>query len=498
MPDTEPIAGTADVVGTQAERAEIVRETARQIFRRHGYEPVEPPVLERAAPFLDRSGEDIRTRMYIFSDPAGREICLRPELTIPTARLFADRLPGEGRPFRAYYSGPVFRYGRTGEGRFRQFNQLGAELIGEPDEALADAEVLALALALLSGVGVTEHSVAVSDVSVFSGLAQDERLSPSWRARLLRSAPDPTALRVLIDHSTGTTESSATAGIHQALRGVSEHDRDTVLRSLLQDRATTEGTGSRDIDDIVHRTLDRLSEAEGGGLPPVLVDAITELLAIRAPVQEAMERVRTVARAIGSAPILASMTSWERRLERIEAFGIDTTELTMDLSLRRGIAYYSHFIFAVHMPGAAASSLLCAGGRYNDLVATVGGRSSPAVGFAIGLERLVLHLERSAAPVQVPVPEVYVVTGGEIAEVEGIRVATTLRAHGVATEFLNGRRVRYAINAALKRGVRYVAIAGEAEAASDVIVLRDLQSRAQSTLPADEGARKVIDDRTSS
>lgn len=493
VPPTEPLAGTIDLVGPAADRTEALTTALRDAFRQYGYEPVTPPILERAGPFLDRSGEDIRDRMYIFSDPSGREVCLRPELTIPIARLYANKCKGENQLLRASYIGSAFRYDKPRVGRYRQFTQVGAEFIGETDRCLADAETLALADHALRSCGLDHLQIAVSDIELFTSVFDDERLSSTWRRRLRKVASDPKALRSLLDGASEaeTAAPAATLDLQRALASVAESDRNEVLRSLLKSFSIDSGFGSRDIDDIVQRTLEKTATSGHGGLPEDLVAGLVALLGVDGPIAEGLEAVRAVAATHGFTGLPRLVELWERRLELLDALGVDAAALRLDLSLRRGIAYYSGFVFQIQVAGSSTDQV-CAGGRYDELVETLGGRSgTPAVGFALGLERVLLALEQSEAPTATSPLDALVVGGGDVAEVQVLRITAALRAAGITAVFLNGRRVRYALGHAVKRGVRYVAVVGEREAASGVIVLRDLDAHEQVTVTVEEAARLI-------
>src|SRR5712675_2060555 len=117
-------------------------ETLVASYERTGYARVAPAMLQPAEPFLDLSGEDIRRRMYLVNDPAGGELCLRPDLTIPVARDYLASAAA-GRPAKFCYLGPIFRQREDGPA---EFLQAGIESFGRADTAAADAETLALAL----------------------------------------------------------------------------------------------------------------------------------------------------------------------------------------------------------------------------------------------------------------------------------------------------------------------------------------------------------------
>src|SRR5215831_9738482 len=135
-------------------------------FERAGYARVAPAILQPAEPFLDLSGEDIRKRMYLTTDPQGRELCLRPDLTIPVSRDYLAS-PAAGKPRGFCYLGPVFRHRAEGSG---EFLQAGIESFGRSDTTAADAEMLALGLDATAHYGLGAPDIRMGDVALFSAL----------------------------------------------------------------------------------------------------------------------------------------------------------------------------------------------------------------------------------------------------------------------------------------------------------------------------------------
>ena len=157
MKHPEHIAGTKDYLGSDARRLVEIADACTSTFDLYGYARVILPILERSDIFLQRSGEEIRSRMYIFTDPKGRtEICLRPEMTISVARAFLERMAFRRLPVRLSYQGDVFRYDKVREGRYRQFLQAGVELIGSENRLAADVEVMTLALEAVKQAGIAD------------------------------------------------------------------------------------------------------------------------------------------------------------------------------------------------------------------------------------------------------------------------------------------------------------------------------------------------------
>ena len=402
---TQPVSGAFDLADEQATHAESLAEASRAYFRQQGYGPVSPPILERAAPFLDRLGEEIRRHMYIFTDPGGHEVCLRPEMTIPTARLYADAIQGRGGVFRCYYVGPVFRFDWPKEGRYRQFTQAGAEFFGEHDQEVADAEVLALADGLLRSLGVGGLEVVLGDVSFFTALLADDRLAPPWQLRLGRVASDFGALEHELERNAAMV-AAGTIGAHghpdDELGALLDHtppaQRDALLGGVLG-ALGTEHFGVRSPEEVASRLLNRSSAEAAGPLAPEIAAALSALLAVDASLDVGLRQVRQIAVDAGSDALVAVVDAWDRRVALLSERGVDTDAIRLRPRMGRGIDYYTGFVFEIHDGTGSAVSQLCGGGRYDDLVASVGGSDPvPAVGFSLGLERVQLRVAGAASP----------------------------------------------------------------------------------------------------
>src|SRR3954454_5739142 len=167
-------------------------------YERAGYARVQPAILQPAEPFLDLSGEDIRKRMYLTSDPQGRELCLRPDLTIPVSCDYLAS-PAAGKPRGFCYLGPVFRHRGESGG---EFLQAGIEAFGRDDTAAADAEMLALGLDATSHYGLGAPAIRMGDVGLFSSLVAALDLAPAWKRRLIKDFNHKTSLAHDLDQLT--------------------------------------------------------------------------------------------------------------------------------------------------------------------------------------------------------------------------------------------------------------------------------------------------------
>ena len=171
--------GTRDFTPSEME----ARRQLEGLFRREaelcGFREISTPVFEHTELFTIRSGQGIIEEIYAFQDKGGRQIALRPELTAPAMRFFVNELTNLPRPLKLFYFGPCFRYERPQSGRFREFYQFGAELIGAPNPE-SDAEVIGLAAAMIRRSGLKDFTVRIGHIGILraklqgAGVAQEE------------------------------------------------------------------------------------------------------------------------------------------------------------------------------------------------------------------------------------------------------------------------------------------------------------------------------------
>ncbi len=154
-----PVRGTRDLVGEEMRAHRHVVETAHRVAARYGYQEIATPIFEFVEVFARPLGETsdvVSKEMYVFEDRGGDRLTLRPEFTAGVARAFISGAFGQALPAKLFCSGPAFRYERPQKGRYRQFHQIDAEILGAP-EPLADIEVIALGHQILAELGLARH-----------------------------------------------------------------------------------------------------------------------------------------------------------------------------------------------------------------------------------------------------------------------------------------------------------------------------------------------------
>jgi len=361
-------------------------------FAQGGYVQAHPGILQPAEPFLDLSGEDIRKSLYLTTDAAGEELCLRPDLTIPVARDYLAS-SGAGKPAGFSYLGPVFRYRGGGPS---EFLQAGIESFGRADRAAADAEMLALGLEATAAFGVKDVEIRTGDVALFTALIDALNLYPVWRRRLIKDFNRKVSLaddieRLTLAAAPGRNEYE---GVLAALAG-SDRKAALALVTDLMSIAGTTNVGGRTVAEIADRFLEQ-STLKGGALPRDALNIIKRFLAIAGDSDESVAQLRTLA-ADAKLDLSAAIDQLESRVGFMAARGIDTKRVRFATSFGRGLDYYTGFEFELHAKDNGVEPLV-AGGRYDGLMTQLGSPAPiPAVGFSVWIEALTQHARQGSA-----------------------------------------------------------------------------------------------------
>jgi ATP phosphoribosyltransferase regulatory subunit len=352
-------------------------------YVRAGYEQIAPPVLQPAEPFLDLSGEDIRRRMFLTTDPDGRELCLRPDLTIPVSRDYLAS-PAAGKPAGFCYLGAVFRHraGATAE-----FLQAGIESFGRQDKAAADAEMLALGLEATTQYGVTAPEIRMGDVGLFAAFIAALDLAPVWKRRLIKDFNRKSSLAHDLDQLTlaAANGSKEYQGVLAALAGSDPKAAHHLVTDLLS-IAGIAAVGGRSVAEIADRFLEQSAANAPTRLPRETRALIERFLSLNGDPDEAAGELRALADD-AKISLDPALDLFENRTGFLAARGVDVRAIKFSTAFGRGVDYYTGFVFELH--DQHAKSPLVAGGRYDGLLARLGAREPiPAVGFAAWIEEL--------------------------------------------------------------------------------------------------------------
>ena len=365
-------------------------------------EPLELPILQPAEPFLDLAGEDLRRRILLVEDAGTAFWCLRPEFTIPVARKHLEVHGPANVSHRYACAGTVFRRGEQGSS---EGLQAGIEAIGEEDRERADARAVADSVALveefLHDAGTKpDLEVTLGDQAVFEALTRSLGLSAVWFRRLVRLFGDTEALRRSFDALGGRGERDEAVetrlgadptlppGVEDAL---SRGDQ-AALKARIAEAITRTGMGAgpRTAGTIAARLLERRA-IETARLDTRSATLLRTVLALDVPLTGLRRSLSELGALGGSGTtdLRNALDSHDRRVEALEAFGLDPTTLRFRGALGRPLDYYSGLVFEIARGTGTARTVLGGGGRYDALLQLLGAsRPVPAVGFALDMDRI--------------------------------------------------------------------------------------------------------------
>ena len=409
--------GTHDLLPPESEKFAAVEARAREVFSSYGYAEIRTPVFEPTELFARSVGETtdiVHKEMYTFADRKGRSLTLRPENTAGVVRALVEKgIQDIPKPIRLWYAGPQFRYEQPQAGRYREFRQIGVELLGVPSVE-GDAEVLEMLFKFLRTIGLTDPVAILNCI-------------PKGAARQAFS------------------------------RAIQEHVRPRAAKLGPEDQKRLE------------RNPLRLFDSKD-----------PELIAILADAPKTLDFLDDASRA------------HHDELKRLLPFG--NVNFRESASIVRGLDYYTLTVFEVASERLGAQNAILGGGRYDDLVADLGGPPTSAVGFAIGEDRLVESMTADVRPAK---PVFYIVPDSRFDFVYALGVANEIRACSpeaiVETDF-NGRGIIKGLSRAghiatdpSKYGFRVTGVQavllGLKEREADTVTIKNLSTGEQQTFP---------------
>jgi len=360
----------------------IVRELSARLISA-GYVAAGPPIVEPAEPFLETSGEDLRRRLFMVEDASAQDLCLRPDLTIPLARLkLRQKLTG---PQRLFAVGPVFR-SQSGTGRPSETLQASAESYGSADPIGEEARLLAFAADAAGTFLAGRWAGIIGDVGLVMAAGAAAGLTPADLRlfhRALAAGRDP--LAALADHVDRAKRTAATA----IAPGSTDVAEIAAAVETLWDAHGLAATPARNALDVAARLADaRIIAAQ----PPLNADSRARLIAflqIETSLPEASDALHQ-AWGGSSNGLAGALAAFDRRLALMAEGGVDGARWRFRASFVRPLAYYGGLVFEVGLRGDDAMGPVIAGGRYDELLTALGGPAGEAaLGAAFWPERFV-------------------------------------------------------------------------------------------------------------
>ena len=419
------VRGTRDLLPPDTALWNFVETAARNVFRLYNYREIRTPIFEQTQLFSRSVGEEtdiVSKEMFTWEDHGkaasekSQSLTLRPEATAGIVRAYIEHdLGRSGLLQKLYLMGPMFRRERPQKGRYRQFYQIDAEVIGPPaagsESPSVDAELLEMLATFLERIGITGWTLELNSV----GCANDR---PKY---------------------------------NEALRAAIAKDIDKMCEDCRR-RAVTNPLRVLDckvpedqpIIDKLPRMLDYLDES----------------------CRQHFKAVQDLLAAVGVSYVINSR-------------------------LVRGLDYYTRTAFEFTHGALGAQNAILGGGRYDGLSESLGGPKAPGIGFAIGEDRLVLALSKTAEELSTP-PDAYIAPLGAGMNREAARLARGLRGQGVVIELGDETfRLKKSLETGGKIGARFAIIVGENEVKADAFALKNLTTGEQVTVPRTELGNRI-------
>jgi ATP phosphoribosyltransferase regulatory subunit len=335
---------------------------------------VDAPVMQPLALLLDLAGEAMRARLLVVQGDGGEEACLRPDFTLPIARMHIASGGGAGR---YTYEGKAFRAAPRGSGHAEEFIQLGLEAYGAADVPTADAEVAAVAWRASAAGGRGDLTMIMGDVALFSAFITALGLADSLAARLKRAFSSPRALQAELDRAQADAPPLRQGDrLSALLAGLPEAEASAALEDMWA-IAGIQPVGGRSAGEIVHRLVERAAAVRGPRLSPAEAGLIQRFLHISDRPRQALDQVAELARE-GGVDIDAPLQAWAKRLAALIDQGADEQRLNLSTGFGRAFGYYDGFLFEVRSAALGETAPVAGGGRYDSLPARLGDAGSGA------------------------------------------------------------------------------------------------------------------------
>ena len=423
------LSGFMELLPQPQQQMERMMDILRRTYSLYGFTPLDTPVIEASEVLLAKGGGETEKQIYRFQK-GDADLALRFDLTVPLAKYVALHYNDLSFPFRRYQIGKVYRGERAQRGRFREFYQADIDIIGDGKlDITNEAEIPAIIYQTFTSLGLKRFQIRVNNRKILNGF--------------------------------------------YAMLGLTEQSGD------------------------IMRTVDKLDKIGAEKVRTLLVDECG------VSAESADEILRFIAITGGNEQVLAALESYRGRNEvfdegldqlntvvkYLSAFGVPAENFAVDLTIARGLDYYTGTVYETTLLDHPEIGSVCSGGRYDNLAEYYTDRQLPGVGISIGLTRLFYVLgEQGLLNPDLPTAPADVLILPMTAELSpAVTLATRLRAAGVRTQlYTEQKKFKAKMSYADKLGVPYVVFLGDDEIAGNVVACKDMTSGEQTILPFDE------------
>lgn len=409
-----------------------MKEKITKSYEKFGFLPIDTPIIEMSEVLLAKAGGETEKQIYRFTK-GDNDLSLRFDLTVPLAKYVAQNYNNLAFPFRRYQIGKVYRGERPQKGRFREFYQCDIDIIGDGELAIVnDAQMPAVIYATIKELGFNDFTICINNRKILNGLFKE-----------LNQEENSVEIMRIIDK-------------------IEKIGKENVIKCL---------------EDM---SVERVS-----------IDRIIEFIEINGTIDEKLEKLEKLE--VSEELFKQGLEELKQVVKYIRNFGVPDTNFKVDLSIARGLDYYTGTVYETFLNEYREIGSVCSGGRYDNLAEYYTDKKLPGVGVSIGLTRLFYKLNELQAIecAKKSISKVLIVSMVEDMG-KALEIGTKLRAVGIEAEnYLEDKKIKAKFKYADKLQIPYVIVIGEDEIAKNVVTLKDMKTGEQETLKIEEAIQKI-------
>ncbi|CDE96946.1 histidine--tRNA ligase [Clostridium sp. CAG:567] len=431
---TEPrtLAGFMELLPNEQILFEQMKQKIEKTYQRFGFLPLDTPILELSEVLLAKAGGETEKQIYRFTK-GDTDISMRFDLTVPLAKYVAKNYGNLSFPFRRYQIGKVYRGEKTQKGRFREFYQCDIDIIGDGELGIVnDAEIPSVIYNLISDLGFNDFTICINNRKVLNGLFRE-----------VNQEPNAVDIMRTIDKLAKIGKENVILELKEI--GVDEQAIDRILKFI-------------EIDGTTDEKIAKLKEL--GIKEEMFVEGLAEL---------------------------------EQVVKYIRVFGVPDTHFKIDLTIARGLDYYTGTVYETFLNDYKEIGSVCSGGRYENLAGYYTDQKLPGVGISIGLTRLFYKLNelQLIKSDKYSMSDILIIPMLEDMTV-AIQLASNLRKEGINTEvYLNDKKLKAKFKYADKLKIPYVVVIGEDEINTNTVKVKNMNTGDETSVELD--AKKICE-----
>ena len=409
-----------------------MKEKIQKSYEKFGFLPIDTPIIEMSDVLLAKAGGETEKQIYRFQK-GDNDLALRFDLTVPLAKYVTEYYNDLSFPFRRYQIGKVYRGERPQKGRFREFYQCDIDIIGDGELSIInDAEMPAVIYSTIKDLGFEDFTICINNRKLLSGLFKELDLEDK------------------------------SVDIMRIIDKIEKIGKENVIECL------------KDLELSENQINDIMNFIEISGTTEEKIDSLEKLNYTNEIFNEGLEELKQV-------------------VKYVKAFGVPDSNFKVDLTIARGLDYYTGTVYETFLNEYRELGSVCSGGRYDNLAEYYTDKKLPGVGISIGLTRLFYKLNELNAlkEEQNSIAKVLVVSMVEDNS-KALEVATELRSENINAEvYLENKKIKAKFKYADRLAIPYVIVIGEDEIANNTVTLKNMQTGEQETLKIEEVIKKI-------